>query len=200
MTDRQIRGINAEIARLRTQNDALKASSLRAQVSMKVSEKGGVSVCGLGDYPVTLYREQWLKLLAAGVEINTFIADNKHRLKREKSGELPAWSRADQKSNPITPETHPTHVPRDSAEASLARSTPTGSLLCATCRCVLNPARVDSHLKSGCPAKRLLKNSSSTVSAKSVVYSEAKSQAARETAAKREYFAIKRACQGGLPK
>jgi hypothetical protein len=48
---------------------------------MKVSEKGAVSVYGLGRFPVTLYQEQWLKLLALAEEIKEFIADNKERLK-----------------------------------------------------------------------------------------------------------------------
>ncbi len=48
---------------------------------MKVSEKGAVSVYGLGRFPVTLYQEQWLKLLALADEIKEFIADNKERLK-----------------------------------------------------------------------------------------------------------------------
>jgi len=48
---------------------------------MKVSEKGAVSVYGLGRFPVTLYQEQWLKLLALAEEIREFIAENKERLK-----------------------------------------------------------------------------------------------------------------------
>ena len=48
---------------------------------LKVSEKGGVSVYGLGRFPVTLYREQWEKLLAMSDEIKGFIAENKDRLK-----------------------------------------------------------------------------------------------------------------------
>lgn len=52
-----------------------------ATVSLKVSEKGAVSVYGLGRFPVTLYREQWEKLLALSDQIKTFIADNKDKLK-----------------------------------------------------------------------------------------------------------------------
>ncbi len=48
---------------------------------MKVSEKGAVSVYGLGRFPVTLYQEQWLKLLALAEEIKEFIAENKEKLK-----------------------------------------------------------------------------------------------------------------------
>ena len=50
---------------------------------MKVSEKGGLSVYGLGRFPVTLYREQWEKLLGMADEIQKFIADNSETLKRK---------------------------------------------------------------------------------------------------------------------
>jgi hypothetical protein len=50
-------------------------------MSFKVSEKGAVSVYGLGRFPVTLYYEQWLKLFAAGEELRAFIEDNKASLK-----------------------------------------------------------------------------------------------------------------------
>lgn len=48
---------------------------------MKVSEKGAVSVYGLGRFPVTLYQEQWLKLLQMSEDIKAFIAENKDKLK-----------------------------------------------------------------------------------------------------------------------
>jgi hypothetical protein len=48
---------------------------------MKVSEKGGVSVYGLGRFPVTLYQEQWTKLLAMAEEIKSFIEENRSKLK-----------------------------------------------------------------------------------------------------------------------
>ena len=48
---------------------------------MKVSEKGAVSVYGLGRFPVTLYSEQWEKLLGMSDQISTFIVDNKDSLK-----------------------------------------------------------------------------------------------------------------------
>ena len=70
----------AELERLRAENEALKQQGRRG-VSLKVSEKGGVSVYGLGRFPVTLYKEQWEKLLAMADEIKKFIADNKDRLK-----------------------------------------------------------------------------------------------------------------------
>ena len=50
-------------------------------VSLKVSEKGGVSVYGLGRFPVTLYKEQWAKLLDMSDEIRAFIRENEPKLK-----------------------------------------------------------------------------------------------------------------------
>ena len=72
--------VQAELARLSAENESLKKKRSSA-VSMKVSEKGAVSVYGLGRFPVTLYQEQWLKLLALAEEIKEFIAENKERLK-----------------------------------------------------------------------------------------------------------------------
>ena len=68
-----------ELERLRKENEALKKRSARG-ISMKVSEKGGVSVYGLGRFPVTLYKEQWLRLLDMGDDIRSFIADNQDKL------------------------------------------------------------------------------------------------------------------------
>lgn len=72
--------VQAELARLRAENEALKSQKVRA-TGMKVSEKGGLSVYGLGRFPVTLYKEQWLKLLAMAEEIKTFIRDHDGELK-----------------------------------------------------------------------------------------------------------------------
>jgi hypothetical protein len=72
--------VQAELARLRAENEALKQKRNSA-VSMKVSEKGGVSVYGLGRFPVTLYQEQWTKLLAMADEIKKFIEENRSKLK-----------------------------------------------------------------------------------------------------------------------
>jgi hypothetical protein len=72
--------LKAELERLRQENTALKkgaASGLRLQVS----EKGGVSVYGLGRFPVTLYKEQWLRLLEKADDIRAFIAANDAQLK-----------------------------------------------------------------------------------------------------------------------
>jgi hypothetical protein len=72
--------VQAELARLRAENEALKQRRSNA-VSMKVSEKGAVSVYGLGRFPVTLYQEQWQKLLAMADDIKSFIEENRSRLK-----------------------------------------------------------------------------------------------------------------------
>ena len=70
----------AELERLRRENEALKKGASDG-TRMKVSEKGAVSVYGMGRFPVTLYKEQWLKLLDMSDEIRAFIAENQSRLK-----------------------------------------------------------------------------------------------------------------------
>jgi hypothetical protein len=72
--------LKAELERLRAENDALKKTNARG-LSMKISEKGGLSVYGLGRFPVTLYKEQWLKLLGMAEDIKLFIAANESALK-----------------------------------------------------------------------------------------------------------------------
>jgi hypothetical protein len=74
--------LQAELDRLKAENAALKARGSKG-VSMKVSEKGGVSVYGLGRFPVTLYQEQWLKLLDLADDIRAFIQENEGRLKKK---------------------------------------------------------------------------------------------------------------------
>lgn len=72
--------LRAELERLRRENETLKKGQVRG-VSLKVSEKGGVSVYGLGRFPVTLYKEQWIKLLDMSDEIRGFIATHDKELK-----------------------------------------------------------------------------------------------------------------------
>ncbi|PYN80754.1 MAG: hypothetical protein DMD96_11795 [Candidatus Rokuibacteriota bacterium] len=72
--------LQAEVERLKAENAALKARATRG-VSIKVSEKGGVSVYGLGRFPVTLYKEQWTKLLDMADEIRAFIKEHDAQLK-----------------------------------------------------------------------------------------------------------------------
>ncbi len=71
--------MQAELERLRAENQQLAARQRSG--SLKVSEKGAVSVYGLGRFPVTLYPEQWVRLLGMGDEIKAFIEDNRDRLK-----------------------------------------------------------------------------------------------------------------------
>ena len=72
--------LKAELERLKAENERLKNQRGRS-VSLKVSEKGGVSVYGLGRFPVTLYKEQWTKLLAMADEIRAFIKEHDSDLK-----------------------------------------------------------------------------------------------------------------------
>jgi hypothetical protein len=82
MSDEELK---AELEQLRKENAALKKGAARG-VSMKVSEKGGLSVYGMGRFPVTLYKEQWLKLLDLAVEIRAFIAAHESELKSKEPG------------------------------------------------------------------------------------------------------------------
>jgi hypothetical protein len=59
-----------------------------AELEFRVSEKGGISVYGLGRFPVTLYYEQWSRLLDRAEELRTFIEENKSKLKlKPRAGE-----------------------------------------------------------------------------------------------------------------
>jgi hypothetical protein len=77
MSDEDLR---AELERLRKENESLKKGAAKG-VSMKVSEKGGLSVYGLGRFPITLYQEQWTKLLDMSEDIRAFIAAHQSELK-----------------------------------------------------------------------------------------------------------------------
>lgn len=70
--------LKARLSQLEKQVETKKRSG---EMSFKVGEKGGVSVYGLGRFPVTLYYEQWLRLLGAGEEIKAFLEENKAKLK-----------------------------------------------------------------------------------------------------------------------
>ena len=72
--------MKAELERLRNENAALKKES-SSGIRMKVSEKGAVSLYGMGRFPVTLYKEQWLRLLDMANDIRAFIAANEAKLK-----------------------------------------------------------------------------------------------------------------------
>jgi hypothetical protein len=77
MSDEELK---SELECLRNENAALKKGSSTG-IRMKVSEKGAVSIYGMGRFPVTLYKEQWLKLLDMSEDIRAFIAANEAQLK-----------------------------------------------------------------------------------------------------------------------
>jgi hypothetical protein len=72
--------LKSELERLRAENETLKRSSSKG-LSMRVSEKGALSVYGLGRFPVTLYKEQWLRLLEMTEDIRAFIKQNETQLR-----------------------------------------------------------------------------------------------------------------------
>ena len=74
------RDLHAEIERLKAENERLKAQRA-GRSALRVSEKGGVSLYGLGRFPVTLYKEQWIKLLDMADEIRAFISEHDAELK-----------------------------------------------------------------------------------------------------------------------
>jgi hypothetical protein len=78
-----IEAIRAELVRLRAENEALKLRPVKAPqaITCKVSEKGAVSLYGMGKWPVTLYKEQMLRLLDASDRIKAFIKENDGALK-----------------------------------------------------------------------------------------------------------------------
>jgi len=71
--------LKAEIERLKAENETLKTAKPKG-LSLKVSQKGAVSVYGMGRFPTTLYKEQWLRLLDMSDEIRQFIKDNDGQL------------------------------------------------------------------------------------------------------------------------
>ena len=77
MSDEELK---SELERLRKENAALKKGTSTG-IRLKVSEKGAVSVYGMGRFPVTLYKGQWLKLLDMSDDIRAFIAANEAKLK-----------------------------------------------------------------------------------------------------------------------
>ena len=72
--------LRTELERLKQENERLKGQKVRG-ISLKVSEKGALSVYGLGRFPVTLYKEQWKKLLDVSDDIRAFLAENDGKLK-----------------------------------------------------------------------------------------------------------------------
>lgn len=77
------------LARLEAENKALREQVEQrrpGQLRLKVSEKGGLSVYGLGRFPVTLYKEQWIRLLDQADEIKSFLKANDQLLKAKQQG------------------------------------------------------------------------------------------------------------------
>ena len=74
--------MQAELARLRAENEALKTRAGRG-LSLKVSEKGGVSLYGLRRFPVTFYADEWEKVLGMAEEIRRFVQEHEGELKRK---------------------------------------------------------------------------------------------------------------------
>lgn len=72
--------LKTELEKLKAENERLKNKSIRG-LSLKVSEKGAVSLYGIGRFPVTLYKEQWTKVLGMADQIEAFIRENEHLLK-----------------------------------------------------------------------------------------------------------------------
>jgi hypothetical protein len=72
--------MQSELERLRAENEALKKTKSN-NITFKVGQKGGMSMYGLGRFPVTLYKSQWLILLDATDKIKEFLKDHEHELK-----------------------------------------------------------------------------------------------------------------------
>jgi hypothetical protein len=78
-----------KLARLEAENKTLREQVEQrrpGQLRLKVSEKGGLSVYGLGRFPVTLYKEQWIRLLDQADEIKSFLKENDQQLKAKQQG------------------------------------------------------------------------------------------------------------------
>jgi ribosome-interacting GTPase 1 len=74
--------MEAELARLREENEKLKTQKTKTKdMTFKVSQKGALSVYGMGRFPVTLYKEQWVRLLDKKEDLLSFIADHESELK-----------------------------------------------------------------------------------------------------------------------
>lgn len=80
--------MKAELERLQKENESLKARTSKG-ISLKVSEKGGVSVYGMGRFPITLYKEQWIKLLDMSDDLRRFIEENSSKLKSKEGPAQP---------------------------------------------------------------------------------------------------------------
>jgi hypothetical protein len=75
MTEVNVEALMAEMAALQAENEALKVKR-EVPLTLKVSQKGAISLYGMGRFPVTLYANQWEKVLGHGESIRTFIGEN----------------------------------------------------------------------------------------------------------------------------
>lgn len=82
MSDEDLR---AELERLRRENEALKERRSAQPIHLKVSQKGAVSLYGLGRFPVTLYKEQWESVLSMADDIRRFLDEHDAELKKKGS-------------------------------------------------------------------------------------------------------------------
>ena len=73
MSEPSYEELKAQLEQLQKQTGAKRSGAL----DFRVGEKGGVSVYGLGRFPVTLYYEQWIRLLAAVPELKAFLEEQK---------------------------------------------------------------------------------------------------------------------------
>lgn len=76
----QVETMEQTIARLKAENEALKAAKAQVKLGIKVSQKGAVSVYGLGRFPITLYGSQWTALFEREAEIKQFLIDHSSEL------------------------------------------------------------------------------------------------------------------------
>ena len=72
--------LKAELEKLRAENEALKKTGARG-ISLRVSQKGALSLYGMGRFPITLYKEQWAKILDMAEDIRAFMKANDGQLK-----------------------------------------------------------------------------------------------------------------------
>jgi hypothetical protein len=83
MTEPTYEELKARLSQLEKEVETKKRSG---EMTFKIGEKGGVSVYGLGRFPVTLYYEQWNRLLGAAEDIKKFMEENKSKLKLKEQG------------------------------------------------------------------------------------------------------------------
>lgn len=89
MSPAEQQALIAEMSRIRAENEALKAAAVK-KLTLKVGEKGGVSLYGMGQFPVTLYVEQWERLIGHIPAIQAFIEENRPKLKTKAQASLEA--------------------------------------------------------------------------------------------------------------